>query len=88
MHLLDVLEMTISKHMCSEFEWCAYSKVTFLYFSELCWLVEAFPHGLTGKAMMSVFLFTARCRGKWICQKEDQGKAIPVNWTKYIQYRV
>jgi len=63
-------------------------KVTFLYFSELCWLVEASPHGLTDKAMMSVFLFTARCQGRWICQKEDQGKAIPMNWAKYIQYHV
>lgn len=42
--------------------------------SELCWPEEAFLRGLTGKAMMSVFLFIVHCLQRCSSLIKDWGK--------------
>lgn len=39
-----------------------------------CWLVAAFLPGLTGRATMSAFLFSAHCQLRWLSQRKHQGK--------------
>lgn len=50
-----------------------------LCFSGLSWLVVAFLRGLTGKATMSAFLCTVRCRRRWTFPRKDQGKGHPAS---------
>lgn len=45
-----------------------------------CWLVAAFLPGLTGRAMMSAFLFSAHCQPRWLSQRKHQGKVAQHGW--------
>lgn len=49
-----------------------------------CWLVAAFLPGLTGRATMSAFLFSAHCQPKWLSQRKHQvpgdTSCCPLRW--------